>query len=73
MSSVRSAAVGVSEVRNLPHLFPEAGGSGIDSWRAEGELVSSGRWRECGREQMSWPRSGSAMDLFKGPVRGVRA
>ena len=39
MQVVRPTEGGLPQVWHLPHLFPEIGGPGIDSWRSKVELV----------------------------------
>jgi hypothetical protein len=42
LHAVRTASRGVSQVRDLSHLFPEAGGSGLYSRGSKGQLVARG-------------------------------
>ncbi len=39
LPELRPAAGGVSQVRHVPNLLPQDGRPGLDSGRAEGELV----------------------------------
>jgi small subunit ribosomal protein S8 len=68
LHAVRTASRGVSQVRDLSHLFPEAGGSGLYSRGSKGQLVARGRRTaaEATRHE-SHPREGFA-DMMTDPI-----
>jgi hypothetical protein len=56
MSAVRTAAGGVPEIWSVPDLFPQIGGSGAYSRRAQGQLVNvTGSGSFFGRESWELP------------------